>query len=261
MIVWALFDSGNGCYSKAAKKFEDIEIYSIGLDYENKNRHFISLNLADYSILFGDRHMFDTLDELPKPDLIIASPPCESWSVASALKNGNACWKREDVSDSLFQPQVLPSPFTIRTKFDYDYSHNNLDYSKQFIKRVNGELTVFNTIRIIKEYNPKIFIIENPASGKIWEYIETVIGFNLPYKNLTRYNNYDYPLQKPTKFASNVYLGLKNKVIKQDIKWGNFSKDYNERSNIPASLVEDIFRKVLEMDLVGNPTKCFNQNR
>jgi hypothetical protein len=29
MIVWALFDSGNGCYSKAAKKFEDIEIYSI----------------------------------------------------------------------------------------------------------------------------------------------------------------------------------------------------------------------------------------
>lgn len=248
MIVWALFDSGNGCYKRSADKIDDIEIYSIGLDIENKNNHFINLNLADYSRLFGDNTLFDTLDKLPQPDLIIASPPCESWSVASALKNGNACWKREDVSDSLFEPQVRPSPFTIRTKKDYQESHNNLDYAKQFIKRSNGELTVFNTIEIIKRYNPKYFIIENPASGKIWEYIETVIGFNLPYKNLTRYNNYDYPLQKPTKFASNVYLGLKNEVMKQEVSWGSFSKDYNERSNIPKKLVDEIFIKILKME-------------
>lgn len=255
MIVWALFDSGNGCYSKVAKKFDEIEIYSIGLDYENNNNHFINLNLADYSRLFGNDTLFENLDKLPKPDLIIASPPCESWSVASALKNGNACWKREDLSDSLFVPQTKPSPFTIRSKFDYDNSHNNLSYSKQFIKRVNGELTAFNTIEIIKRYKPKYYIIENPASGKIWEYIETVIGFDLPYKNLTRYNNYGYPLQKPTKFGSNIFLNLKNEVIEQEIKWGIFSKSYNERSNIPLALVEDIFRKVLEIDLVGNPTK------
>lgn len=248
MIVWALFDSGNGCYKRSADKIDDIEIYSIGLDIENKNNHFINLNLADYSRLFGDNTLFDTLDKLPHPDLIIASPPCESWSVASAMKNGNACWKREDVSDSLFVPQVRPSPFTIRTKKDYQESHNNLDYAKQFIKRANGELTVFNTIEIIKRYNPKYFIIENPASGKIWEYIETVIGFNLPYKNLTRYNNYDYPLQKPTKFASNVYLGLKNEVMKQEVSWGSFSKDYNERSNIPKKLVDEIFSKILKME-------------
>lgn len=248
MIVWALFDSGNGCYKRSADEIDDIEIYSIGLDIENKNNHFINLNLADYSRLFGDNTLFDTLDELPHPDLIIASPPCESWSVASAMKNGNACWKREDVSDSLFEPQVRPSPFTIRTKKEYQESHNNLDYAKQFIKRANGELTVFNTIEIIKRYNPKYFIIENPASGKIWEYIETVIGFNLPYKNLTRYNNYDYPLQKPTKFASNVYLGLKNEVMKQEVAWGSFSKDYNERSNIPKKLVDEIFYKILEME-------------
>lgn len=248
MIVWALFDSGNGCYKRSADEIDDIEIYSIGLDIENKNNHFINLNLADYSRLFGDNTLFCTLDELPHPDLIIASPPCESWSVASALRNGNACWKREDISDSLFEPQVRPSPFTIRTKGDYQESHNNLDYAKQFIKRTNGELTVFNTIEIIKRYNPKYFIIENPASGKIWEFIETVIGFNLPYKNLTRYNNYDYPLQKPTKFASNVYLGLKNEVIKQEVAWGSFSKDYNERSNIPKKLVDEIFSKILKME-------------
>lgn len=244
MIVWALFDSGNGCYKRSAEKFEEIEIYSIGLDIENKNEHFIHLDLADYSYIFGDNKLYVELDKLPRPDLIIASPPCESWSVASALKNGNACWKREDVSDSLFVPQVTPSPFTIRSKKDYQNSHNNLKYSKQFVKRINGELTAFNTIQIIKKYQPKFFIIENPANGKIWEYIENVIGFNLPFKNLTRYNNYDYPLQKPTKFASNISLELKNEVIKQEIKWGNFSKSYNERSNIPEKLVDEIFEKV-----------------
>lgn len=54
MIVWALFDSGNGSYTKGVKKLgKDIEIYPIGIDIENKNHHFINLNLADYSRLFG----------------------------------------------------------------------------------------------------------------------------------------------------------------------------------------------------------------
>lgn len=98
MIVWALFDSGNGSYTKGVKDLNDkglcdIEIHPIGIDIERKNNHFINLNLADYSRLFGNNTLFDTLDKLPKPDLIIASPPCESWSNASAIPNGNACWK------------------------------------------------------------------------------------------------------------------------------------------------------------------------
>lgn len=96
MIAWGLFDSGNGCYAKGVKELNseglcNIEIYSIGIDIENKNHHFINLNLADYGRLFGDNTLFNTLDKLPKPDLIIASPPCESWSNASAMDRGNAC--------------------------------------------------------------------------------------------------------------------------------------------------------------------------
>lgn len=134
--------------------------------------------------------------------------------------------------------------FTIRNNSDYDKAYQNYKYGRQFMKRVNGELTAFNTIEIIKRYEPMYFIIENPASGRLWKYIEDVIGFKLPYFNLTRYNNYDYPLQKPTKFASNLNLGLKNVIIKQDVKWGNFSKSYNERSNIPQKLVIEILTKV-----------------
>lgn len=249
MVVWALFDSGNGSYFKGANSLNssgraNIEIYSIGMDIENKNNHFINLDLADYKRLFGDNTLFDVLDKLPKPDLIIASPPCESWSNASAMENGNACWKRNDVSDSLFAPQVRPSPFTIRTNQDYESAYINYQYDRQFFKRVNGELTAFNTIEIIKRYRPQFWVIENPAADRLWPYIEDIIGFRIPYKNLARYNNYDYPLQKRTIFGSNIELNLKNKIIKQDIEWKSFSKSYNERSNIPKKLVLEIFEKI-----------------
>ena len=170
MTVWALFDSGNGSYTKGVKTLNssggaNIDIYPIGIDIENKNDHFINLNLADYGRLFGDNTLFDTLDNLPHPDLIIASPPCESWSNASAMCEGNACWKQEDLSDSLFAPQREPSMFTIRNATDYEKAYVNYQYDRQFMKRVNGELCAFNTIEIIKRYQPKYFIIENPARG------------------------------------------------------------------------------------------------
>lgn len=249
MTVWALFDSGNGSYTKGVQALNDsketnIDIYPVGIDIEGKNEHFISLDLADYGRLFGDNKMFETLDQLPRPDLIIASPPCESWSNASAMDQGNACWKRNDVSDSLFAPQVQPSPFTIRSNDDYEKAPINYRYEHQFLKRINGELTAFNTIEIIKRYNPLFWVIEIPAGDRLWPYIEDIIGFKIPYKNLTRYNNYDYPLQKRTTFASNVYLNLKKEIIKPEMTLKNFSKSYNERSNIPQKLVADIFNVI-----------------
>lgn len=242
IIVWALFDSGNGSYFKAASKYDDIQIYSIGLDIENKNDHFINLNLADYSYMFGDNNLYKTLDSLPKPNLIIASPPCESWSVASAMDRGNACWKQEQ-GDSLFEPQTPLSRFTIR---DYrDYERYQFKPESSLITRINGELCAFNLIQIIKKYKPDYFIIENPASSKIWDYIEKILGFEIPYENLTYYNNYDdYPVKKPTKFKSNLQLNLKREVIPNQIEFRDMS-GYNNRSNIPESLVNEIFEKVI----------------
>ena len=246
MIVWALFDSGNGSYTKAIKTLNssggaNIEVYPIGIDIENKNNHFIPLNLADYSRIFGDNTLFDTLDKLPKPDLIIASPPCESWSNASAMDRGNACWKQER-GDGLFEPQIPLSKFTVRYASDFENYQFHPD--KQFMKRINGELCAFNTVEIIKRYKPKFWIIENPAHGRLWEYIEVVLGFKLPYDNHTRYNNYDYPVEKATCFSGNINLNLKNEKLPIELNLKNFSHSYNERSNIPQELVIDILKKV-----------------
>ena len=243
MIVWGLFDSGNGSYKKVAKNIEGIEMYSIGLDITDKNNHFINLNLADYSYLFGNNKMFAELDKLPSPDLIIASPPCESWSVASAMEGGNASWKQEQ-GDALFEPQEPLSRFTIRGFRDYE--KYQFKYERSFINRVNGELCTYNTVKIIERYKPKHYIIENPATSRMWEYINDVIGFNIPYENLTYYSNYDYPLMKPTKFKGNIDLKLDSTRTRGEIAFKNFSKDYNERSNIPGQLVEAIFQRILE---------------
>ena len=241
MIIWALFDSGNGSYTKVAKNMPGVEIYPIGLDIENKNDHFINLNLADYSYHFTKENIiFNELDKLPHPDLIIASPPCESWSVASAMEKGNACWKQER-GDSLFEPQTPLSKFTIRDNLDFE--NHAYSQEKAFVTRVNGELTIFNTIQIIKRYKPKYHIIENPAFGRIWDYIKEVLGFKITYENLTYYNNYDYPIKKPTKFGSNINLNLSKEQKRNEIKWDEM-KGYNNRSNIPEKLVKDIFEKV-----------------
>ena len=96
MIVWALFDSGNGCYTRAFQQWvtdrQTHKIYPIGIDVKGRKGTHFELDLANYKDLLGDNSMFDVLDCLPKPDLIIASPPCESWSVASSMFDGNASW-------------------------------------------------------------------------------------------------------------------------------------------------------------------------
>lgn len=146
-------------------------------------------------MLHNPNVLWEKLDRLERPDVILASPPCESWSVASAMKGGNACWKQE----------------------------------KDMIVNIFGEYE------------------QGSAYGRIWDYIKEVIGFNIPYENLTYYNNYDYPIKKPTKFGSNIDLKLLKDDIKNTIKFNKLNitgvNRYNTRSNIPSPLIKDILTR------------------
>lgn len=236
MIIWSLFDSGNGCYSQVFNKKEDVENYSIGMDKESGAATYIEVDLADLSGYFGKSKMMEILAKLPKPDVIIASPPCESWSVASAMKGGNACWSH-----------TKGNSFTIRESEEYESVQ--FKQEKSFYNRINGELTVFNLIKIIKNFEPKIYIIENPAHGKIWEYIDRVLDFKIPYDNLTYYNNYGFDIKKPTKFKSNIALHLRSEKASSIIEFRKAPRiggAYNARSNIPVLLIEDIYKRLKE---------------
>ena len=217
-------------------KKEDVENYSIGMDKESGASTYIEVDLADLSGYFGKSKMIETLAKLPKPDVIIASPPCESWSVASAMKGGNACWRH-----------TKGNSFTIRESEEYESVQ--FKQEKSFYNRINGELTIFNLIKIIRHFEPKIYIIENPAHGKIWEYIDRVLDFKIPYDNLTYYNNYGFDIKKPTKFKSNIDLHLTSENVSSTIEFRKASRiggAYNVRSNIPLLLIEDIYKRLKE---------------
>lgn len=168
MNIWGLFDDGNGCYRQA------VDEYNVNMGV---GQHTItSIGIGDACInqdlaintLHNKNALWKQLDKLDRPDVILASPPCESWSNASAMINGNACWKREPNSiTSLFGEIKENSKFTIRNNSEYNRVQYN--YDKQFLTRINGEMCIYNTIKIIERYQPKVFVIENPAYGRIWE--------------------------------------------------------------------------------------------
>ncbi len=114
------------------------------------------------------------------------------------------------------------------------------------MQRINGELTAFNLVCILARYRPSVFVIENPRSSRLWEYIEDVLGINIPYENNTYYAHYDYPLAKPTRFKSNINLGLISNYTRGSMLMKDFSKDYNVRSQIPLKLIHHIYDKVQE---------------
>lgn len=228
-VVWCLFDSGTGSYSKYLKDSQ-FESYSLGASDKDLPENCINILFNPIPFLFGDFSLIEELNKLPKPDVIIASPPCESWSIASAIAGGNSSWKHTKGND-----------FIIRSETDYLNEKVQFKFTRSYLQRLNGEMTAYITALLITICEPKIYIIENPAQSKIWEYFQKILNVDLPHENLTYYNLYGHDITKPTKFMSNINLNLLNEKIKAPIKFKHYSKDYNVRSEIPIKLVKHIF--------------------
>lgn len=173
LVCWALFDSETGDYMSTVHKYFDdqIEIYGVGLSHYGKNTdHYVNFDLADFSELFGGVNIGRKLLRiLPKPDIIVASPPCESWSHMTSINNGNIHWKRYASKlfpeNKIFQLQDVD----VQTGF---VKNNGI---KTFYTRVNGELCHQNTWEIIKVTNPQVFMVENPDNYS-WEYIQKYVA-------------------------------------------------------------------------------------
>lgn len=114
--------------------------------------------------------------------------------------------------------------------------------------RLIGESTIGATIEIIKVFNPDIWIIENPATSKIWEFQENHWNF-YGTKNKTYYSSYDENFSlKPTIFKSNKKLNLKGKngkinSNKRHMAYGSYSK----RSSIPNKLIKEIIENCINI--------------
>ncbi|WP_232048377.1 c-5 cytosine-specific DNA methylase [Mycoplasmopsis fermentans] len=232
-------------YFKALQNNENCVIYSIGIQEHKdlKNYYNIDLSLNNFNLI-------DQLKLIPKPDIIIASPPCESWSRADCSL---AIWK--DISKTSWELNNYEFYKTVETT-----KNKKRDFYSKEQKRVLGESTAGATAYIINVFQPKVWIIENPFQSFIWKFLKFHHNLN-GIKNNTYYSSYNKEFSvKPTCFYSNINLNLKNKR-----KPGNaehYSKgSYYQRSMIPKELIKDLFLNVfVQLKKISVLSKEYTKN-
>ncbi len=218
-------------------KDEPIEVHSVGINdvqFPESDRFFyhrIDLSLGNFNLI-------DDLKKLPKPDIILASPPCESWSGA-------------DCAGKMVRSIGRDGKWIVMNKSYYDEYNETCHPVKRryFIQkersRLVGESTVGGTIEIIEHFKPKVWVIENPQTSKTWEFQRNHWDFK-GHENLAYYSAYDSNFSpKPTIFKSNIKLNLLNKRApgnKDHMARGSYSK----RSSIPSDLIISIIQQALK---------------
>lgn len=254
LVIWALFDDGNSSYQKAiTKNFNQDEqkqfiVVSIGIK-DLKDINFVQNENSIYKqidLSLTNPNLFEQLKQLPKPDFILASPPCESWSKADC--NG-IMFKELNLEKTITDEDT--SIWKIRNKRYYDEYNKHCKPNKKRwfvqkeISRLLGVSTIGATIAIINFFKPKIWVIENPATSKTWEFQKKHWNFN-GFHNLTYYYNYDVNYsKKPTIFKSNIKMNLLKKNLNSNFNKNHCAKgSYDKRSSIPEDLIVHIVEEM-----------------
>jgi len=223
MIIWALFDSETHCVSKALPEHE---VYSFGIGTGTEH---IPLDLSDFETARKE------LDKYPRPDVIFASPPCETWVPLNV--GTKRFYTREHGLNFYWKKRWEPFDFTEKAK----------------ARRINGMKTAQCTTEIIKHYKPDFFAIENGSLSLIFDYMAT-LGF-IGNRNRCNYYSYGLDVLKPTIMLSNKILNLKqDKPNRKLLTINNLSykskremrAKYGNISQVPPALYQDIMRQFLE---------------
>lgn len=239
-VIWSLFDSETAITQKLNS--DEYIVYSIGLPSSSAiTDNFIKMDLSKRSCL-------TKLEKLPKPDIIFASPPCETWVT---LNIGNVKFFKRNYNEFnlYWQKNFKPN--------NYMKKHRNL--------RLLGQKTAYYTAEIIKKFNPELWCVENGSSSLIFKYL--YIYNNLKgNQNKTYYSSYDninFSL-KPTTFYSNLKMNLRKDKKNTSIHIAHCKSsfknnktilsDYCERSKVPIELYKHILniyegKQQLNLDL------------
>lgn len=241
---------GQNSVYQALKSNPNYEVYTFDVTQPTRALHY------EHDLSEPIKLLYIYFDKFPKPDIIVASPLCQSFSSIKSMKGGGtACWMYNDDKSKLLK-RTEESFYANRSGWCYQeiWEHD------KFIA-ILGEKCLLNTISLIKKYKPVYWYIENPKSSYMWKYVSLNLKsfFKKGYQNFTKYGEYGYPATKPTCFFSNVKLNfLKNtkgfRVVGGDMRrlTGNNKlrqQHFNTRqiqeadviSHIPAKLIQDIF--------------------
>lgn len=226
-VIWSLFDSETAITQDLNCK--NYIVYSIGLPSSSAiTDNFISMDLSKKSCL-------KKLEKLPKPDIIFASPPCETWITVNI---GNVrFYKRNYNEHNLYWQKNFKAN-------NYALHHRNL--------RLLGQRTAYFTFKIIEKFKPELWCIENGSSSFIFKYLFKFHNLK-GSQNKTYYSSYDNFNfgRKPTTIYSNKQLYLRNNKEKSIISTCNSVSgikrkthklliNYSERSAVPIELYNHI---------------------
>jgi site-specific DNA-cytosine methylase len=207
MVLLLELFKGTGSYSKVAERM-GLDIISV--DMVEKFKPTILTNILEWDYT-----------TIPIPDIITASPPCETFSILITTH-------KNKVRDYLGDMRPLTP------------------------KGENGDRVLFKTLEIIKyflEKNPKLkFAIENPRG--FMRRMPCMSEEPIKHRDNTWYSMYGMPYRKPTDFWSNIDGGLKLKVGKkkdeQKLTRHIEGMKLTDKYVIPAELCETILTKLIE---------------
>jgi len=147
--------------------------HSVGKVCKELGHDVVSLDLAGADININILDWDYKKDYKPGDfDCIWSSPPCETFS------NCRRCWigrKLKHFGDEIVTAKML----------DDDMEKNGLPILRK-------------TEEIIKYFNPNRWVIENPSTGKMKNYLKHLPHYDTDY---CRYSDYGY--KKPTRFWTN----------------------------------------------------------
>jgi len=231
-IIWWLFQS-----ETAPPVFDGYENYAFGIGGGTDHIH-MDLSTLD---------CIKELEKYPKPDVIFASPPCETWVNVSV---GNI--KKFSTKKGINQYYECRN----FTPFDFKVEYKN--------RRLNGENTAMTTAKVIQHFKPKYWFIENGNSSLIFRFLNIRYGLN-GFLNKYCYAAYGFDVWKPTIIYSNKSLFLyskrpnrklnlittgnrKNKITYESCKAKGIEvfrkNDYARKSKVPPKLYQSILSQI-----------------
>lgn len=251
--VLVLFD-GYGCISKTLKQM-GFDVRS--LDILPLEHIDLPINILDYTPSMLGNWV---------PDIIWASPPCETFSIVTARRGGGNLYYQTIKMNGKVTNIYPREDFSSDKRFQKFSDEQRKEIkSKISSKQVQHLEIIRKTVEIIEYYsklNPNfIWFIENPASGFIRHQLKNL--FNNMFENKTTYCMYGSEYRKETSIFSNLQLNLKycpkhidgvtdlcgghkdNLIQRYDDRSqekGVVKKStYLDRSSIPEKLCMDIF--------------------
>lgn len=208
--------------------------HSVGKVCKEKGYEVISVDINDYRGKYPPTHKIDIMkfdykkykkDEF---DIIWSSPPCVYYSV---LQNSWLGRQRRDK----------------KTKELYTFTKKHLEDNMKI-----GDMWVKKTLEIINYFNPRLWFMENPQTGRLKnrDFMK-----DLPYYDVDYCRYCDWGYKKPTRIwtnkkdfkplTCNKKCGNVDKEGKHTTQLGGFRKKTSklDRYRIPAPLIKSLLEK------------------